>query len=379
MKKTIAKMMAGLMLLSVLPAVSLPTLTAEAASPTEVYVYSVTDSTVYSLTGVAGSDNKVEVKKHIETNADGTYAYTYWDNEFSVDEGSPAEAFSSFIVNGDAKDFIDSVEVIREPEDNDFGYLRFTLKGSASSLAKLVKEGKNTFSVQGVVASGITAYDDDESGNVLSSPVNLGTYRLGGKSTYADGKTEVAVADWSTGDDEMDSYLKSNGKAYIKVILTSSGEITIQKSADLNFKDNDSLRSKTLTLNKIKVDGFPYPVTKFGAQALKEAHMKKLVAENVKSVGKGALRKCKQVKKVDLDDGQKVRKIHEKAFYNDKNLNTINLDGRKLNTVGSNAFFGVKKNCNIKIKAKKSKFESDKKMILKNGGNKNLKFTRVAP
>ena len=39
-------------------------------------------------------------------------------------------------------------------------------------------------------------------------------------------------------------------------------------------------------------------------------------------------------------------------------------------------FRSVKKKATVKIKAKKSKYESDKKMILKNGGNKNLKFVR---
>ena len=352
MKKTIAKMMTAAMLLSAIPAVSLPTLTANAASPTAVTVSWESGNAVY-----------------------GDYDGTYAPASIQVDEGAASQAFSKFEVSGNAKDFISDVKV---ENDGQWGELRIYTTGDASKLASLVKEGKNTFSITAAFSGNISTKVVNND-TYTDSTVEIGSFYIGGaKEVTADGKT--AIENWAASSEDADKWLWDSDwtKAYVKVLLDGSGEVTVAKSDDLDLKDNDDLRGQTLELNEIYIGGFLYPVTKFGAQALKEAHMKKLVAENVKKVGKGAFRKCKQVKKVDISDSNKVRKIHSKAFYGDKNLKTIAIDGRKLNTVGSGAFSGVKKNCNIKIKAKKTKYNSDVKLIKKSGA-KNVKFTRVAP
>lgn len=416
MKKTIAKIMSAVMLLSAVPAVALPTMTAKAA--TTVVVYRGKDTSevgdIYSEPGT----------KNVGT--------SWWGGEFGRIEpttGSSVGDTIEFIAGGEAKEFISKVtcEYDKDDEDSKWGWIEVTTKGDAKAFAKAVKEGENTFTVTATFKSGVNVVDGDaidkesqESDETATEPavtgteetsedaqVNadgndssmgmsinyeelgeeykytdsslfIGTYRLGGEAEIADGKTEIL--DWSASTKEIDDALwpDDEDSPYIKVTMNSAGELTVGKSTDLDIKNCDALRGQTLPLNEFNVGGFSCPVTKISGQALKEAHMKKVVAENVKSVGKGAFRKCKQVKKIDLSDSNKVRKIHSKAFYGDRNLNTVIIDGRKLKTVGADAFSGVKKNCNIKIKAKKSKFDADVKLIEKSGA-KNVKYTRVAP
>jgi hypothetical protein len=92
------------------------------------------------------------------------------------------------------------------------------------------------------------------------------------------------------------------------------------------------------------------------------------------------MRKCTQLRNVNLKDKNKVRKIHAKAFYDCKNLKNISIDPRKLNTIGTDSFTKLKKNCRIKLKCSKSKYNSVVKKIKKYNKKANsLKFARIAP
>ncbi|MBR1634541.1 MAG: leucine-rich repeat protein [Lachnospiraceae bacterium] len=354
MKKTIAKIMAAAMVLSAVPAVALPTLTAKAAGSAVTIdvapsVDSGTTATAAKATAVndtaesgeVGVDTGIEIDasklktNYILTVTDGD-GNTYVNNNGTVTNNDGAIA--KVKVNG-------SGDVVLEANDTAAG---------KKNLISAIKDNSNTVQIR---------VQDTVAGASI-----FATYRIGGVYNTSTKEYEADVA--------PDEGSLNSGDIYAQINSSAELQVDVLKGDNKDLDDNDDVRGETVDLNHVIVGGVEFEVTKIGAQALKKAHMKKVVAENVKRVGKGAFRNCKQVKKIDLQDSNKVRKINSKAFYDCKNLNTIIIDGRNLDTVGKDAFHGVKKNCTVKIKAKKSKYESDKKMILKNGGNKNLKFVR---
>ena len=100
-------------------------------------------------------------------------------------------------------------------------------------------------------------------------------------------------------------------------------------------------------------------------------------AKWIRNIHNGAFRKCKQLKKVNLDTSKKIRKINEKAFYDCKKLATVKLDGRNLKKIGTNAFKGTKSNIKFKIKANtKTQYNKAVKMI-KKAAPKKAKFYKI--
>ena len=100
-------------------------------------------------------------------------------------------------------------------------------------------------------------------------------------------------------------------------------------------------------------------------------------AKWIRHIHNGAFRKCKQLKKVNLDTSRKIRKINEKAFYDCKKLATVKLDGRSLKKIGTNAFKGTKSNIKFKIKANtKTQYNKAVKMI-KKAAPKKAKFYKI--
>ena len=80
----------------------------------------------------------------------------------------------------------------------------------------------------------------------------------------------------------------------------------------------------------------------------------------------------KQLKKTALPDS--ITEIGKNAFDGDKNLSDLTINGNNLKKVGKNALRGIKKNAKVTIKAKnKTQYNKIVKMI-KNAGNKKLKF-----
>jgi hypothetical protein len=222
--------------------------------------------------------------------------------------------------------------------------------------------------------------DDKEAITFFKETVNFSytsnkTYYVGGY--YDNGKIREVY------DPDM-LLVKGNVYAVIdKTVNDTLAEVELLKQ-DKNeanqIKNNDTLRGKKLYLNTVWAGGVEYKVGKLGSQALKEAKMKKVFLKNCSKVGKGALRKCKQLRTVNLKDKNKVRKIHAKAFYDCKNLKTIIIDARKLNTVGKESFTKIKKNAVIKLKANKSKYNDVVKKIKKANKKANkLKYARLAP
>ena len=370
MKKTIAKIMAAAMVLSAVPAVALPTLTAEAAENADAVTISGVKSATQTLdedgkTGVTikGYKNSTKVvlgtvSHKAETDTD-TYdiTFTFSSNDDGITVGTEKKYLADY-VNASINSS-DQLVLSVASSDN-----------AAKALVAAVEAQKNTVKVTAAYGTQISTNVNTDATTTIT---DLGSYKIGG---VVDSANSTLIKTGIRAGGSNNTAKLHDGDVYAEISNSTALEVKILRGDKSDLDDNDDLRGQTLDLTTVKIGGVSYKVTQIGAQVLKKAHMKKFYAENAKKIGKGALRSAKQVKKVDIEDGQKVRKIHETAFYSCKNLNTIVIDGRKLNTVGKNAFNGVKKNCTVKIKAKKSKFESDKKMILKNGGNKNLKFVR---
>ncbi|MBR1634898.1 MAG: leucine-rich repeat protein [Lachnospiraceae bacterium] len=377
MKKTIAKIMAAAMILSAVPAVAVPTLTADAAKSTAVSI-----STSKDLSGDVDSDGDTGADIDGYSSNDKGVAVTYrnwYSSKTSENDYDVVFQFGSNDAGVDisgTKKYLEDVVEASIVDGDVYLSLDTSESGYGKVLAAAVKDAKNYVTiyadfqyVEGRSING-TAMEENK-----TTPVTLGEFRIGGDvDTTANKIIKTGIR--ASGDDNSGGQLR-DGDVWAQITDDTNLCVELLKTdKDGVLDDNDDLRGATLDVTTVDIGGVTYKVTKLGSQVFKKAHMKKFYAENAKKIGKGALRKAKQVKKVDIEDGQKVRKIHEKAFYDCKNLNTIIIDGRKLSTIGKNAFHGVKKNCTVKIKAKKSKYESDKKMILKNGGNKNLKFVR---
>ncbi len=368
MKKTIAKIMAAAMVLSAVPAVTLPTLTAKAddnitvtATPSSVTnddigasSFALTDTSLSydeddaTIPVVVGSNAKITNGGHTLTVGDSTI-------ELSASTGTTKNT-----------NFAKLARLALDDEGQ--VYVEVNAGGSTDSyntILTAIADGDNAVTIT------LTLEMTQSNGTAAAQKTTTINAFVGGTVGLKGATATTGVR--ANGD--KNEVVLANGDVYAK--FGSSG-IEILRGANSDLDDMDYFRSYTLDLTKVNVGAafVGLPVVKIGAQALKKAHMKKFYAENVKTIGKGALRNAKQVKHVDICDSNKVRKIHEKAFLNCKNLKTIIIDGRKLNTVGKNAFSGVKKNATLKIKAKKSKFNSDVKMIKKNGGNKNLKYVR---
>ena len=101
----------------------------------------------------------------------------------------------------------------------------------------------------------------------------------------------------------------------------------------------------------VKYDGKTYTVTAIAQNALKDhAKLKSaVIGKNISKIGKGAFQNCKKLKKITI----KTAKL-------------------KKSSVGSKAFKGIYKKAVFKLpKAKKKAY---KKILLKKGATKKMKF-----
>jgi hypothetical protein len=379
MKKTIAKLMATAMLLSAVPAVTLPSFVSKAA---DTEVPSVTDSTTATYTanflgtqGQLGAAAKGEIFNFVLPTGASLDNFVFETYQAGNDEVGKFTTFTKTM---------DSNGLVHVKVGVDYAKMTSAQK---SNFVDAVKTGKNTFKVKFTRKNINNRAGDPIDFNNADDPTKAilfsqdafvyssKTYYIGG--IYVNGKIREVY------DQDM---LLAKGNVYAGISKTVNDtlaeiELLKQDNSETNkLKNNDSLRGKKLYLNTVWSGGVEYKVGKLGSQALKEAKMKKVFLKNCSKVGKGALRKCKQLRTVNLKDKNKVRKIHAKAFYDCKNLKNIIIDARKLNTIGSDSFTKLKKNCRIKLKCSKSKYNSVVKKIKKYNKKANsLKFARIAP
>jgi hypothetical protein len=400
MKKTIAKLMAAAMLLSAVPAVTMPSFVSKAGSA----------SAATNTTTVSSAQNFVQGGDLIPTKAGELFQVRVTLNDLNDParfgaatyggvKGTLADALKPSVVGtgGATAAFTSLVNVDMVQNSNDSSVYTIKVSPKAnmttsekSTFVDAIRKGNNCFRIKLSLAVNNNNAAAGSNGNwdqdaTFKAYLNQGyvtftgdkVYWIGGQ--YDNGMIREMVID--------DDNLLATRNVYAKIDKVTSDnmaelELIKQANNEVNkLKDNDTLRGRTLNLTTLKIGGVEYKVGKLGAQCLKEAKMKKLLAKNVSKVYKGALRKCKQVKTVNMKDKNKIRKINTEAFYNCKNLKHIIIDGRKLNSVGKDSFTGLKKNCTVKIKASKSKFNADVKKIKKANPKAagKLKFARIAP
>ena len=111
------------------------------------------------------------------------------------------------------------------------------------------------------------------------------------------------------------------------VAKAGAGKVTLKYAGPVNKK------SKTVSIPaKVTYQGTTYPVTEIAAKAL---------ANN------------KYVKNVTISTS--VTKIGAKAFYKCKQLKKVTIKGKKITTIGKNAFKGISKTAKFKLPAAKEK------------------------
>ena len=91
---------------------------------------------------------------------------------------------------------------------------------------------------------------------------------------------------------------------------------------------------------------------------------------SVIGIGDCALYGLKKLKTVEI--GSKVSSIGKQALYNCKKVTSIVIKTKKLKTVGAKAFTGINKKAVVKLP--KTKKKAYKKLLLKNGMKKSVKF-----
>jgi hypothetical protein len=382
MKKTIAKLMAAAMLLSAVPAVTMPTFVSQAKDDT-VSATSATQAKAIFEVKTAGATNPGQTAGTTAVSNKGVVAIIALNKDTKITKVEPQGTVSNAID-------ITATQLtgVTNLGANQVAYqIKASLKNNltSSALSELlaqIKGGTNTFYVHMSLQNDNATSDTDTDSFFVTCKGELyskSLYRFGGEVKTGN-KVETGIYDSEA--------LLNSGDVYGKIGSLSTTnkdkrmpEIELLQGVKGQIKDNDALRGNTLDLSTVWIQGMEFKVNKLGSQALKEAHMKKLLIKNVTQVGKGALRKCKNVRKVNLNDKNKVRKIRSKAFYDCKNLKHINIDGRKLKEIGKDAFKKVKKKCVIKVKASKSKYNEVVKKIKKSGAKigTDVKVARVAP
>ena len=154
-----------------------------------------------------------------------------------------------------------------------------------------------------------------------------------------DEKTLPAVGTKVTSDD---------GKATYKITKSALKNKTVTYVATTNKK------ASTITIpDTVVISGVTYKVT---------------------AVEKNAFVNNKKLKTVTI--GKNVTAIGAKAFYGCKNIKTIIIKSKKLTTkkIGSKAFSKTPKKMTVKVP--KNKFKAYKKMLIKRGVNKKVKFKK---
>ena len=125
-----------------------------------------------------------------------------------------------------------------------------------------------------------------------------------------------------------------------------------------------------------------YKIRTIGSRVFKEGKFQTISglgddgAKYIRTIHNGAFRKCKQLKKVNLDTNKKIRKINSKAFYDCKKLATVKMDARGLKAVGSDAFKNCKSNIKFKLKGNSSQVKKAWAKIKKQAPKK-AKYSKI--
>ncbi len=305
-----------------------------------------------AISGTMKDDDKV---------VSGTFAWTDGTIKPEVGDGTytaswkftPADTKNYAVTTGTTKIKVNKAASAGEPN-----YIKITADGKTLADANLTLTGSTLSPAAG------TLEWIDEAGNVLSNDTKVEAGRIyKWRFTPADsnyniltGEAELYHADKSATDVTDEKTLPAvgtkvtsdDGKATYKITKSALKNKTVTYVATTNKK------ASTITIpDTVVISGVTYKVT---------------------AVEKNAFVNNKKLKTVTI--GKNVTAIGAKAFYGCKNIKTIIIKSKKLTTkkIGSKAFSKTPKKMTVKVP--KNKFKAYKKMLIKRGVNKKVKFKK---
>ena len=305
-----------------------------------------------AISGTMKDDDKV---------VSGTFAWTDGTIKPEVGDGTytaswkftPADTKNYAVTTGTTKIKVNKAASAGEPN-----YIKITADGKTLADANLTLTGSTLSPAAG------TLEWIDEAGNVLSNDTKVEAGRIyKWRFTPADsnyniltGEAELYHADKSATDVTDEKTLPAvgtkvtsdDGKATYKITKSALKNKTVTYVATTNKK------ASTITIpDTVVISGVTYKVT---------------------AVEKNAFVNNKKLKTVTI--GKNVTAIGAKAFYGCKNIKTIIIKSKKLTTkkIGSKAFSTTPKKMTVKVP--KNKFKAYKKMLIKRGVNKKVKFKK---
>ncbi|MBR1628866.1 MAG: leucine-rich repeat domain-containing protein, partial [Lachnospiraceae bacterium] len=361
MKKMMAKMQTAAMLLSAVPAVSLPSIQAEASKAIR-FNY----TTAFCEDFEPNDSNRVALRQTILISPSNGMKQTgenVWDSGVILYGSSdqlydpystpsvttppssnhyvgaetlnPASyTFSSAQESGKTidGDYYDPNGFVKKLTTNGSGHLIITLKDEFSdSQKRLIREGSNNY-------FDVYVWPDDDA-------YDNGTYyvRFQVGDYYKEDSTRLK--DCYTADGFIE-----NGE----ITIDSEGKATLYSISDTDRKTR--MNKMDINLDDIYVSGVPYELAYIEEKCFKSAKMKSITANNLITIGASAFRDCSRLKKVNIKESE-TTKIYSRAFYECSKLSSIKMNGRELKKLGTKAFYGLKKNCKISIRGSKTKYK----------------------
>ncbi len=273
---------------------------------------------------------------------DGTYTASW--------KFTPADTKNYAVTTGTTKVKVNKAASTGEPN-----YTKITADGKTLADANLTLTGSTLSPAAGTVEW------IDEAGNVLSNDTKVEAGRIyKWRFTPADsnynvltGEVELYHADKPATDEKTlpavgTKVTSDDGKATYKITKSALKNKTVTYVATTNKK------ASTITIpDTVVISGVTYKVT---------------------AVEKNAFANNKKLKTVTI--GKNVTAIGAKAFYGCKNIKTLIIKSKKLTTkkIGSKAFSKTPKKMTVKVP--KNKFKAYKKMLIKRGVDKKVKFKK---
>ncbi|MBQ9631658.1 MAG: leucine-rich repeat protein [Lachnospiraceae bacterium] len=367
MKKFIARCMAAAMLLTAMPAMTLPAINVEAA-PALRYDYTTAFSSDYEANGsnrvalrqtylIAPSNGMTQISEHswdtnviIYGSSDefyDPYSSPAVTTAPSSDRAAGSETLNpaSFTMASAQEskrdidgDYYDPNGFVKRLTTNGSGHLIITLKDEFSdSQKRLIREGSaNYFDVY------VWPDDDAYKNGTYFVRFQVGEYYRADSTKLKDCYT-------------ADGYIRE-----AQITIDEEGDATLIEVSDYDKKTR--MKKQKIELNEIYVSGVPYTIAEIDEQCFKKAKMKQVTAEHLEKIGNAAFRQCTNLKTVKFQKCE-TEKIMANAFLDCESLSTIRINGEELKKIGSKAFYGLKKNCKISIKGTKAEYKKVLKLI----------------
>jgi hypothetical protein len=167
--------------------------------------------------------------------------------------------------------------------------------------------------------------------------------------------------------------ISAKNKKVKKVIIPS----TIKDGNGFVYKVTSVAKGGFASCKKLKQITGGSNIVKFGANAFKNCSSLKYVASSSKkleAIGSNAFYNCKKLIGANFSKSTKLKSIGKNAFYNTKSLLSIKISKTKVLKTVKNAFKKAGKASGKKliIDVKSSKAKAYKKLILRKGGNKKV-------